>query len=399
VASEQVKLDTLAGIVEIRLLGNERRWLIDGETPFGLPADGILRIGIGAKRDLRGPLMEGLLSDSSVTLRVPDVNLDSEAVHGLTLEFFTGANPLVLISGSGEMPRKSLNYVVRSVADAVRKADWRNGRFIMLADGLEYLGLWVLNGRIRRVEESVREALGDDDFSAHDLDVLQGYPRRLAKVELAASSLRSNWPEVKSARPSSGILDSLRVTPNLFGKHVDEATQDAKDAVGRLSGLISSQQIVLSQRQARETARFQRVVTIVGATVLVPGLVAAVFGANVGFHGRDGGGAFWAMLLLMGGSAMATYALVRSIESGLWRPAARWAPFHWIASSRPKTRLVLAGLAGTILLALGGVVLADSHGPDSKDAGNSASNGKGAIQASNATQSGKKMPSNHGPYK
>jgi hypothetical protein len=331
VTDERVALDALIGVVELKLPGGEHRWLIDGDPAFDLPTEGVVRIGIGTKQKLRGPLMAGLYSDSAVDLRIPELDLDSDVVHDLRLEFFTGDNPLVLINGAGTMARSTLDFVVRRAITAVGKKDWRAGRFIRVADGVEYMGLWALRRRTSEVEKSVRQALSDEDFSTTELQILQAYPEQLAKVERAAASLKAKWPEVRSAEPNSDrFVPRVRVTPNPFGELVSEAGRDAKDAIGRLSGLISSQQIVLTQKQARETSRFQRVVTIVGATVLVPGLVAAVFGANVGFHGRGTTSAFWAMLLLMAGGGVATYALVRSFEAGVWRGlsetrAARWA--------------------------------------------------------------------------
>lgn len=82
-------------------------------------------------------------------------------------------------------------------------------------------------------------------------------------------------------------------------ERLQEVARDARDAIARLSGLLVSQQIVLTQRQARDAARFQRVVTIVGSAVLVPGMIAAVFGANVDFRGRNSVRGFWAMLAFM----------------------------------------------------------------------------------------------------
>jgi hypothetical protein len=359
VAGEGVRLDALAGILEWRFADGESRWLIDGDVRFAAPVDGVVRVGIGTRRELRGPLMEGLFADSSVALRMPDVDLDSETVHDLKLEFFTGANPLVLISGEGTMPRDSLEYLVDRAVEAMGEVDWRRARFVRIADKIDYIGLWVLNRRIRRVEASVREALADVRFSSADLAVLQAYPDRLAAIEQAAGALRARWPEVRSAQPESeGFpVGRLPIAPDPFGKYVDEAAQDAKDAIGRLSGLISSQQIVLTQRQAQETSRFQRVVTIVGASVLVPGLIAAIFGANVGFHGRGTTAAFWAMLLLMAGGAVATYALLRSFEAGAWRRLARSPPVAWIADRPLGARLAALGLIGGLLLALGVLVL------------------------------------------
>jgi hypothetical protein len=145
---------------------------------------------------------------------------------------------------------------------------------------------------------------------------------------------------------------------------VREAADDARDAVARLSGLISSQQIVLSQRQSLETARFQRVVTIVGAAVLVPGLVAAIFGANVGFQGRESSQAFWAMLLLMAGSGIGSYAVIRFLETGAWVQITQHRPVPWFKGLPAVARLGMLAAVALLVLAVGIVLMVSSTSPD-----------------------------------
>lgn len=310
----------------------------------------------------------------------------------MRIEFFTGTNPLILISGATTVSRTTLRYVVDDVLGAMQEADWRKGRYLDLAEEVEFLGVRILNTRITEIERSVREALSDPRFSEDDLVTLQTYPDRLAAVESSARSLRRKWPEAKSAMPRSGRFPVVPVSvrPNPYGKFVDEAEQDAKDAVGRLSGLISSQQIVLTQRSLQETARFQRVVTIVGATILVPSLVASVFGANVGFHGRDTTSAFWAMLLVMGGGAVVTYALVRSFEIGAWRRLRSSGLGKWIASGSPVARLVILGVLGIVLVAVGVLVLKGAPGSPKSPRPNAAAPEPGRMKTDTSTGSGQK---------
>lgn len=78
---------------------------------------------------------------------------------------------------------------------------------------------------------------------------------------------------------------------------------------------------MLTQRQAADTQHFQRLLTLVGTAVLIPGLVAAIFGANVDIPGKGGANAFWAMLLLMVAGAVGSYALLRSLEGRTAAPA------------------------------------------------------------------------------
>lgn len=352
---DAVDLDAVADILEYRFADGEARWLIDDEEPFDPAGEGLVRVRVAERAD-RG---QGLTTDSSLTLRMPDLDVDSEVVHDLRLKFLTGPNPLILLWGDGKMARESLYYLIDRLVEAVGEVERKEGWASSVADRVDYLGLWVLRKRLDRIHRSVREALGDERFTAEDLTALQAYPERLAKVEEAARAVGSVWPEINVASSESGgfLAPQISVAPNPFGEHVEKIVQDAKDAVARLSGLISSQQIVLTQRRAEETARFQRVVTIVGAAVLVPGLVAAVFGANVGFHGRDGTSAFWAMLALMAAGGLLSYGLIRSLEDGLPARLASTLPLRRLAEAPAALWIAASLLAGLALFALGVAIL------------------------------------------
>lgn len=351
---DAVELDAVADILEYDFADGESRWLVDGEEPFDAGVEGAVRVKVDER--IESPRGQGLTRDSSVTLRMPELDVDSEVVHDLRLEFFCGPNPLVLLWGEGKLSRESLYYLVDRCVEAVGEVERKEGWASSIADRVDYLGLWVLRQRLDRIQRSVREALSDERFTADDLTALQAYPERLAKVEAAARAVGSAWPEVKVASSESGGFLGPRISaePNPFGEHVDKISQDAKDAVARLAGLISSQQIVLTQRQAQETSRFQRAVTIVGATVLVPGLVAGIFGANVGFHGRDGTAAFWAMLIVMVGGGLVSYATIRALEEGL---STRLGPFRRLAEIPLTVRLAALGALGALMIGLGVLVL------------------------------------------
>jgi hypothetical protein len=330
---------------------------VEGEEPFEAGVEGTVRVRVGERVD--SPGAQGLTRDSSVTLRMPEIDIDSEVVHDLRLEFLSGPNPLILLWGEGKLDRESLHYLVDRCVEAVGEVERKEGWASSMADRVDYLGLWVLRQRLDRIQRSVREALADERFTADDLTAMQAYPERLAKVEAAARAVGSAWPEVEVAGSESGgfLVPRIGSVENPFGEHVDKVSQDAKDAVARLSGLISSQQIVLTQRQAQETSRFQRVVTIVGATVLVPGLVAGIFGANVGFHGRDGTAAFWAMLIVMVGGGLVSYATIRALEEGLSSRLARTGPLRRLAEIPSTVRLGALGALGALMIGLGVLVL------------------------------------------
>jgi hypothetical protein len=284
--------------------------------------------------------------------------LDSDQTFGISLWFYSGDNPLVLISGQEELPLPTLAYLLTVLASTLKAADWDRGRYLDLAGKVDYLGLWVLRQRIRQIEQSVRDALNDENFTPTDYAALREYPARLALVEEAARKLNVAGTEWKSARPRDPYsLLNEPFAPNPLPNLISEAAGDAREAVARLSGLISSQQIVLTQRQGAENQRFQRVVTIVGAAVLVPGLVAAIFGANVGFQGRESSGAFWAMLLLMAGSGIVSYALIRSFETASWERVRGHRSVNWFFDLPAGTRLGACAVVGLIVLVVGMALL------------------------------------------
>jgi hypothetical protein len=376
VADDGVRLDEPADLLDFRITDGETRWLIDGGSPIEGSVDGVVRVRLGSWTEAAYRSPEGAFPDSSLEVRVPELDLDSDTIHDIRIEFFTGTSPLILISGETSVHRTTLRYVIDEAIDAVAESDWREGRYIDVAEKAEFVGLRILRTRITEVEQTVRIALEDPEFSDDDLAALRRYPERLAAAESSARSLRARWPKAVSAEPPTGLLPAwgpIDVVPNPYGDLVGKAEQDAKDAVGRLSGLISSQQIVLTQQQNQDTKRFQRLVTIVGATVLVPGLVAAVFGADVGFHGRDTTDAFWALLLLMLGSAALTYALLRSFEAGVWEGLRDSTLGRWVAKRSATERLSGLGVVGLVLIVVGVAILLKAPGSSGNPQSNSAS--------------------------
>lgn len=362
---DPIPLDGDRILLEFKLEAEERRAILDGDEPFPGDAYGIVRIATSEQAGWEQTLVSDTRPDSMVELRLPSVELDSDSVFRLSLWFFTGPNPLVRLHGEA-LSRATLEYVFAVVESKLKEADWDQGRYLDLAKKVQNMGLWVLNHRTRETEQSVRDALDDENFSSADYAALRDYPARLARVEAAARALNDAGREAKSAEPRGGIggFGLGNVVPDFFRKFVNEAADDARDAVARLSGLISSQQIVLSQRQALETTRFQRVVTIVGTAVLVPGLVAAIFGANVGFQGRESSQAFWAMLLLMAGSGIGSYVVIRSLETGAWAWLTQHRPMSWFRGLSAVARLGILAAVALLVLAIGIVLMVGSTSPD-----------------------------------
>jgi CorA-like Mg2+ transporter protein len=346
---DSISLSTETELMQVSLQSGERRTLFEGEAPFSASEGPFVRIvAPGFQRDAPH-LTQALVHDSEVALLLPAYDLDSRDVFPVRIDFYLGAAPVVLIEAADPLPHDLMGYLLESIAVELQGKDLTSGTYLTLAEVIRNVGRWALESRTRRIEQSVRDALGDEEVSVEDYSALRKYPERLANVENGVGRLRENEPEVTSFRPTSPYL--AVAGPDLYFKWLEAAGADAREAVARLSGLISSQQVVLTQRQAAETARFQRLVTIVGAAVLVPGLVAGIFGANVRFHGRDSAQAFWAMLLLMLGSGIGSYALLRLHEVDAWNSLFRGKLRSISGKVSDGARLVV--LVGAAALALG----------------------------------------------
>lgn len=136
------------------------------------------------------------------------------------------------------------------------------------------------------------------------------------------------------ASAMQGKLDALtsQITPGLWRRSwssadhdqisnkVDRSIDDAGNAVLRLRHDVSdafvaastvaiSRQLAASQEQEMRVGRLQTMVTRLTAFLLVPGLVAAVFGTNVVFPSSDA----FAMLALMVVGAIVTYLVLHRV--------------------------------------------------------------------------------------
>ena len=354
--------ETAAEIMQFDPKGEGGRWICDGAEPFPPSREGVVRFFI-VPWDLP-PDTEHLRHDSDLKTLMPSVDVEGEGTIEIVLGFFTGPRPVIAVRAKAPIAREEFLFVAEAVVRKLKATQGWESDYVNLASELKPLARWILEQRTREIEDSVRAALADDQLTDHDYKALRNYPERLAKIEKLGAIISAQEPKVVSHEPkSTGIYASLDVEGlDFFSKHLEEAMADARNAVARLSGLISTQQIVLTRRQGEATERFQRLITIVGAAVLVPGLVAAVFGANVDFPGRDSNGAFWAMLALMAGSALASYAAIRLIENGRWRATAEHSPLKHLLYLSSATRLTLIASIAVTLIALGVFVLVRSEG-------------------------------------
>jgi hypothetical protein len=314
------------------------------------PDDIVVIVACSADRIAGFQLGASLDSSAHVVLPTPDI--DGQQTFSLDLYFAIGESVLVLLAGTQPTPRELVDQVITEVAKDLDQEDDDVDSWKDVARGSRWLLTKCLRQRIRTIEATVRAALADDAVSDSDYAALREYPQRLALVEqLSRETPDPTW---KSHRP----IGMYGITP-LATPIIANPAQEARDAAARLSGLISSQAVVLAQRQAADTERFQRLVTVVGATVLVPGLVAAVFGANVGFRGEDTTRGFWAMMILMASSGLSSYAFLRSRELGIWSGLPKSGLARRLKLESPFVRLsaiaaaaALGLIAGVLLLVL-----------------------------------------------
>lgn len=293
--------------------------------------------------------------DAMISFPLPTPDLDNDQIWEVEIACLRGQPYRVQVSLPADAPDDLEERVIGEVISQLED-DAGDGDFTSLPSKIDYLGIWILRGRIHRIEGSVRAALDDVTTTEEDLRALRKYPDRLAKVEQLAYELGRKEPDVKEFRKKP-VSAYLNPNLNFFWKATEKIEIEAKEAISRLAGLISSQQVVLTKQQAEESARFQRVVTVVGAAVLVPGLVAAIFGANVGFRGRGSTEAFWGMVLLMLGSGVASYGFLRSLESGIWKSAlAKW-PLSKLPEFTVFKQLLLIAVLALLLIGVGTAVL------------------------------------------
>jgi hypothetical protein len=353
---ERVDNKTYRELMQFDLRGGERRTLLVGDEPFGQGQEGIATVAMLGERD-RGEVSEGMRSDSDVRVLIPSTDLDSKEAFAVRMVFFIGPRPLVLVAAEEPLPGDVVYFAADAARQALADVELKGGGYQSVAQLPRNVGRWVAERRTRKIEESVRRALDDEVMSEEDYTALRRYPERLALVEELLRRIRTHGVEWRSHEPTGGFRGLVApVGPDRFWEHLNEAEADARAAVSRLSGLISSQQVVLAKRQAQQSERFQRLITLVGAAVVVPGLVAGVFGANVGIPGEGTKAGFFAMLCLMAAGGIGSYVLIRWLESERWREILERDPVKKLSRLGLGAKLALLGVIACIL-ALAAVAL------------------------------------------
>lgn len=100
---------------------------------------------------------------------------------------------------------------------------------------------------------------------------------------------------------------------------------DLRQRIDCIASMVATQQFALADEQQSKTDKFHRRATVVGSAVLVPALVAAVFGANVALPGEKEEGGLAAMIFLMVALGAGTWWGISSLDE----PEARLTRRPW----------------------------------------------------------------------
>lgn len=177
---------------------------------------------------------------------------------------------------------------------------------------------------------------------------------------------------------SRGLEATAAVEPRYEAalKKVESLHTQLRLAGETMASAVTTQQFVLAEKHRRiaeeqrfEGEKLQRAGTLLASVVLVPGLVAAVYGANVPVPGSDNAQGVTAMVLFMLGGGLSTWGLItffsdrvrgettdaeaaaqpphrRGYERWFERPSLR------AVSERPSLRAVFGAAVTAFILAL-----------------------------------------------
>jgi len=184
---------------------------------------------------------------------------------------------------------------------------------------------------LRRCILASREAVAEDlprEFEEWEADVL-GRSRSSASLdEFALSSLNklgtmvnmvddnrrtirgpTGEPEYYFTRTKSS--DAIGSLAEESGAAAAALRERVRTGLSLVSAVSTSQALKIARESQRSSEHFQRVVSVLGAAVLGPALVAGLFGANTALPGRDKWWGFALMLVLMVAAAAAIFGLLK----------------------------------------------------------------------------------------
>ena len=224
-----------------------------------------------------------------------------------------------------------------------------------LAEPIDITLINVANNDIRKLQEWFRDSV---EPIASVLAAVQNRPRTTAALTRHVSLL-------VGAVPPDVIESGFNATMDRFlahRQHLSDRLQHQLLESTNKSLEFSREEEERARRDEQKAQYFNFIATLLGAVVLVPTLVATVFGASVkvpSYQTREG---FWLLLFLMGASGTVTYCVIRvathaSVIPGAGPPLGRAVARLILLAA---TVLFAAGIASSGAIAVGILVLAAS---------------------------------------
>jgi hypothetical protein len=255
--------------------------------------------------------------------------------------------------------------------------DWGKGCLIAPPDSCEkpqiaLLAWHVEHGGVKALSEHVREALKAHKIAAPTVDALAvglggvatdtKLQLALIRGELTRWERRFRYGESLTEGQHERVEEALAALAGL-----KDAAQNGNGLAAEHAALEARFDHLLEAQASRDaTGALERVVSVLAALVLVPGLVAGVYGANVSIPLEGTRAGFRAMLGLMALGAATTYIGLSAI-----RPSAvtRSISVHVPGAPRKRDdqdlswlpRPILCGLAGGAIGAALNAVVASGH--------------------------------------
>jgi hypothetical protein len=275
-------------VIPVRIIAQDDRLLINWKAPGGYPRAPDSRRVSGAQESVRAQLGWPL----NVIPRGPAENAREAGISEEVIAFEHG--PLAgLLRQVGELqgpvaatpsaPRILAERMVAELASSLAYAAQECG---------EALTAW----------ETDFLSLTEEDRPTGPIATPDSY-RQLAAIASLLAPIRTWTDELNSPADHDPVHwfaptpESTQAQQRLQSaeQRLDEAREDYRTALTVAAGIATSQQLELQARSQQRGQAFERIVALVGSIVLVPGLVATFYGANVPV---PAGATWWGTALL-----------------------------------------------------------------------------------------------------
>jgi Mg2+ and Co2+ transporter CorA len=170
-----------------------------------------------------------------------------------------------------------------------------------------WLESWELDF-YRRLDETERDTL------IELRGLVAEFRERLADVQEQRRARRAPWPAPLTSDVASDELDALLAVAIGSLRDLSDALRNSLDLMAANS---AAQQLRLSREQARRTSNLEELVAVIASVLLVPTLIAEIYGGVTNLPGGGEWSGFGLILLLMAASGGAAYLVFRRV----WRRA------------------------------------------------------------------------------